>query len=354
MSRLTWTHQPYETMWKHLLIFISKANVIKLLSGEMKSSRSLIFEKGEALEKKANQIAYAIGQAYEYYRAADTVSISTSPLLYFYGMLSLAKALIIANHQHLLLNDIAYHGLNTRPCNEELEKYTKNENDWKIEQEFLVMRPGVFNWLTRITMDFEFPEYTVFTIKDLLRIDPEIADFYFSLYGEIPQVQYLYDHNEKFDPYHLTICPRTIDKDIFEETFPQFVTDFEAEPNTRHEQALVYHSKPHVTQFPTYFGIYYPLAGGRYLVNGLPYKANEHILWKCQFPELSDYLLMFVLSNCVRYKQEFWGKLIRGEVDGSIGILNLTISNARLRYPNFILNNLYNEMFEYSVAARLM
>ena len=341
-------------MWNHLLLFTSKANVVKLLVGEIKSNRSLFIERGEKLEKKASQIAYAIGQAFEYFKAADTVSISTSPLLFFYGMLSLAKALIIANHPNVLLADISYHGLTTRPCNKELENYATNESIWKIEDEFLVIRPGVFNWLTHVTMDFEFPESTVFKVRDLLRIDPEIADFYFSLYGEIPQAQYLYDDSETLNPYHLEICPRTTDKNTFERVFPEIISDFDIEPNVRHKQALVYRSKSHVTQFPQYIGIYYPLAGGRYIIKGLPYKANDSILLKYQFPELSDYLLMFILSTCVRYKQEFWGKLIHGELDGNIGILNLAISNARLRYPNFILNNLYNERFEYGIAARLM
>ena len=95
LQLFTWTNRPYETMWDHLKIFCYKANVINLLKGKIESRRRFSYIDKDIIEKKSSQVAYSISQAYEYFKAADTVTINTSPLLYFYGMLSLAKALIV-------------------------------------------------------------------------------------------------------------------------------------------------------------------------------------------------------------------------------------------------------------------
>jgi hypothetical protein len=352
--KLFWTFQPYSTIWDQLLFFRSIENVKKLLLGKMGSERSITFPNSEIVEKKASQIAYSIAQAYEYFVAADSVSLTTSPLLYFYGMLSLAKALILANDPSKLLSDIPYHGLTTKSTSIDLKNYIKNENLWNIEDEFAVIRSGVFDSLIKVTMDFRFPNETIVNIKELLKLDPELIESYSSFYQEQPNVKYLYDIKESQNPYKLTICPLTLDSESFENIFPEFSFDFVLDNDTRGGQALVYQSREHITCFPNYLGVYKPMAGGKYLIGGISYSKDDIKIKKYIFPEISDYLLMFILSNCVRYKQEFWGMLINGNKNGSIGLLNVAISNIKTRYIGFILNHLYNDKFEYGVVSRWM
>ncbi|MCB0206494.1 MAG: hypothetical protein KDH89_16865 [Anaerolineae bacterium] len=353
-TRLTWTHQPYNAIWDHILFLSSKANVKKLLVGQTLSNRAQtqIFTDNELVEKKSTQIAYSISQAREYYYAADAVSVATSPLLYFYGMLSLAKALIVANDPNLLLDEIKYHGLSSRPIPEDSSCHSDNGDVLTLEDECAVVKPGVFLHLARLTQGIEIPENHVYCMRQLFSVNPELADSYVRSYGISSQVQYLYDHQEIYEPYRLTLCPRTIDKTSFERLFPELPNDFACEEAVRHNQALVYQSKSTITEFPRYIGIYSPLPGGRYLVRGLDYQSNGAIIVQYTFPELCDYIFMFILSNCVRYKQEFWGKVIRGEESGSIGIMNQAISIARLRFPNFVLSQFYNESFVYGTTAR--
>ena len=122
----TWTNQPYESMWNHLRVLQIPKNVEALLTGKMKSERQSFFESCELTSRKSHQIAYAIKQADEYFTAGDSVSIATSPLMYFYGMLALTKALLVANSEETLLEDIKYHGLYTRPITSDLRRYTSN------------------------------------------------------------------------------------------------------------------------------------------------------------------------------------------------------------------------------------
>jgi hypothetical protein len=101
-------------------------------------------------------------------------------------------------------------------------------------------------------------------------------------------------------------------------------------------------------------GIYYPIPGGRYLVSGLEYENNSQHIKRYVPPELCDYIGMFILGNIVRYKQEFWGGIITGEIDGSISLINLFVSIAKNRFPNYILDLIFNEKFEYGSSGRLM
>ena len=322
--------------------------------GKMDSKREVLYVDGEDLEKKATQIAFSIAQANEYFVAADSVSINTSPLLYFYGMLSLAKAIIIANETTVYLSDVQYHGLTSRPKCDVLEQYKQDEAGWNLEEEYAVIQPGVFSWFTQVTMKYEFPQNSFIRIKDIFKIDPELLDYFKDFYQEEPEVQYLYDLKESLDPYKLIICPSTLDRVKFEQQFPEMLSDFILSDETKGGQALVYKSKEHVLGFPKYLGSYHPIAGGRFLVSGLSYSVGNVKNKRFVYPEISDYVLMFILSNCVRYKQEFWGKLIQGELNGVIGLINLSITNIKLRYVRFILNNLFNEEFNYGVAARWM
>jgi hypothetical protein len=89
------TFNPYEAMWNYLRLFTVKANVKKLLTGEMPTKRKTYKIDNNLLDKKANQVAYSIRQADEYYKAAESVTINTSPLLYFYGMLALDSVVTI-------------------------------------------------------------------------------------------------------------------------------------------------------------------------------------------------------------------------------------------------------------------
>ncbi len=333
-----WTNRPYETMWDHLDFLAHPANVERLLTGQLRSMRKSPPYNEAAAAKKAYQVAYSIRQGHEYFRAADSVSITTSPVLYYYGILSLSKALLVANLENLLLDDIMYHGLDTRSRTGTQKYYSKNPNNWSMEQEFANTNEGVFSYLTQLIHKFELPSHSNIKYQDLLAIEPETSKMFQRYYSAPLRVQYLYDKKEENDPYLLTISVQTTNYCDFEQRFPQFKSDFQRQDGIKHNQALVYISKSTLTSFPDYCGIYYPVAGGRYLIGGLRYKTGQRQAEKYLRPEVCDYVNMYILSNCVRYKQEFWGKIIEGTTDGALGLISLYVSVARSRFPNFILN----------------
>jgi hypothetical protein len=122
----TWSENAKSDLWNHIKFFSNEYNCRKLLKGEIKGGRSIIYSDSPELERKVKQITMCLKQATEYFSAAEEVSINTSPLLLFYGMLSLAKALIVSNKETIYLEDIQYHGLDTRPRTDELKTYHDN------------------------------------------------------------------------------------------------------------------------------------------------------------------------------------------------------------------------------------
>lgn len=350
----TWTNQPYESMWNHLRMLQVPNNVEALLTGRMKSKRNSILKNNELTKRKSHQIAYAIQQADEYFTAGDNASISTSPLMYFYGMLSLAKAMIVANDKNLLLEDIKYHGLFTRPINEQLKTYTSNREAWCMDEEFAITNDGVLSQFIKIVHGFEIPSKSIIKFKDILKINPEIGEIYNRYYDEAPHFFSLYHHKITREPFSIEINPQTTNKELFLQSFGYIQSDFEVSEKILHGQALVVKNKPSLQGFPDYVGIYYPIPGGSFLVSGLEYTHEETLRRKYLCPEISDYIGMFILGDIVRYKQEFWGQTIGGEKDGSIALVNLFVSIARNRFPNFILNRIFNEMFSYGSVGRMM
>jgi len=353
----TWTDNIYDAVWNHLKLFAYPANVKRLLTGEIASNRQIKYDDQVTIKRKSRQIAYSISHAIEYFNAADTISINTSPLLYFYGMLSLAKALIVANNPDILLDDIKYHGLYVRPISNDLRQYVEDQSQWNIDREFAVSNEGVFKHLTDLIQGFKLPDSSIIFLKNLLSVDPELSEIYRKYYQEEPSCQYLSDHRVVEDPkkdvFIFELLVKCDDKISLEKRFPALKSSFEIGGRSGGNKKLGYRNKGSVKSFPDSLGIYGPTTGGNYLIGGLEYENNGKTFKRYIVPELCDYLSMFILSNCVRYKQEFWGQVVRGEIEGTIGIINLFISNSKRRFPNFILNSLFNESFKYGSPGYL-
>lgn len=349
----TVSEQPNIDMWNHLKFLGNKNNCIKLLSGEIQSTRPTFSFDVSDLEKKANQISMCINQASEYFLAANQVSINTSPLLYFYGMLSLAKALIVANKQEVFLEDINYHGLHSRPINKDLAAYKQNSKDWSMEKEYAITNDGVFKHLTETLDGFSFQNNSIITFNDVLSICPEISGMYLKYYNNYSNVLPLYKHEETSSPFSITLFPRKLDENEIYKSIPELEVDFVLSDEIMHGQARKLISRE-LTRFPDYMSIYKSVVGGEYIVGGVQYQYNKKNKKISLNQASTDYIGMFILSICVRYKPDFWGSVIEGNNSGVLGLIELYINVIKRRYPNIILDNLFGEQFRYGTPSYLI
>jgi len=259
------------------------------------------------LDQKAAQLSYCILQAQEYFQAAESVTINTSPLLhYFYGMLSLAKAVIVANDPDKLLGDINYHSL----------KHDRGNRAGTLDDQVAILTGVVFDDFVNVVAGFRLPHRAAFRFKDVLSISPELSNIYGRYYPNKSRCVSVDLKLLSQNPYQLKLCPLLRTKDEAFARIPELARDFDAEPGLLHGQALQLVSKSTLTKAPEYFRHYEPVGGGRYVVGSLPFAVDGVSDSKYLSPLVSDYISMYVLSYCVRVQQELWGSIVEGRQSG--------------------------------------
>lgn len=275
--------------------------------------------------------------------AGGSVTLRTSPLLYFYGMLSLAKALIVANEPEIVLDAIKYHGL----------KADKSVLSEKLEDQAAIVSGGVFQHLCAVVGEQAPPLHAAICLRDVMSISPELGEMYERLINR--PCRSVKNHDVRIR----TQCPFQADISIGKsmpygafERIPELQTDFEVAPGRAHDRFVTLRSKSHVTEFPGYFRRYNAPIGGRYFVGALPMQLERASIRAYVSPPLSDYIAMFILADCVRYKQDLWGEVVQGRETGILGLVDLLIAVSRRRFPNMVLDRLFGEHFDYGAPGR--
>lgn len=73
------------------------------------------------------------------------------------------------------------------------------------------------------------------------------------------------------------------------------------------------------------------------------------------FPALtSHFLLMFLFSSLARYKPKEWSNRISGKYSSDIILIRKFLEVSERRFPNLIINELFNKTFIFHPGARLM
>lgn len=339
---ITFTETPIKDIWQHLLFFSAKGNCIKLLNGEIKSNRNIIYDDINVINNKASEISMCIKQAYEYFMASENVSINTSPLLLYYGINSLAKALIVANNEKIYLKDISHHGLK---CSTEI---------LEINNEYVILKNGTFKeFLKIIDPKLNLDNETILNFKDMLSCIPELKDFFKIYYQEPSNVVYLYNYKSSVEESILEIYKNEYDilsDDIKNNISQSFICSEDSSNNnviklktkSSHEDLSI-------------LGCYDQQYGSKYLIFGLKLSNSKNNNSTLKFIELGciDFAILFLLSNLVRYKQVQWNLLVQGDKEPIVGLINIYLNSMKRRFPNMILNHLYGEEFFYGTTSYL-
>jgi hypothetical protein len=346
MAIHTWTDSPKHAIWNHLRFLSHLSNAMALLRGDLGGTVKRSIADHELTQRKARQLSSCIQQAEEFYAAAEHATVNTSPLLLYYGMFSLAKALVVANHPSLLLDSINYHGL----------KRSKDELDEvPLEDVHLVTDGGAFEEFMKITVGNALPRHAKVKFRDLLSVLPSVSDFFSRYYRQSPRCLPLYDSfgGGTDQLISVSISSHKADGALTVEQIYEVIPDLE--PDFLHEEtkaAHVFRAKD-LRSWPEYMGKYESPLGGRYLIGCLPTELEGRRGQSYVSPPVAEYMLVFLLSDCVRYRQEFWGRVVSGEQTGILGLINLVLSQTIRQFPNLILDQLFGELFTYGSPAYL-
>jgi hypothetical protein len=104
------TGHPERETWRHLSLFSREARITKLVT----------------TETAKNQVISCILQAKEFYSLSKSASILTKPILLYYAMQRLAKALIFLKNPTADPIALRHHGLSGKGIYDESEKFLQN------------------------------------------------------------------------------------------------------------------------------------------------------------------------------------------------------------------------------------
>ena len=310
---VVYSETPVKEIWSRLGYFENEHNAKEFLSEKNKNLTE------EQLVDIAKRLSFSMRSAKEYYQSATSVSLLTKPLLIFYGMVSLSKALFTATY--MKRSPSTGHGLESPKDN-----FENSFGDLSTK----VKKDGAFPqfhccYSKQTLCDMEF------TLKELLSIICEIKVEYESVYKEKSQtirikksrrgLQLVDPEFKKYGDLSQRLSSLKLGRMQFSLT----------------GSGVIFYNVSE--RFPKVRS----LSGEEFFVLPLR-KHNSDIL----FPEMSaHYLIMYLLGMASRYYPKEWGEITEGKTSGDIYIIKKFLEVTERKFPNLILNSLRNGEFVF-------
>lgn len=333
-------------MWDHFIYFETEPTVRKFLE-----DRYQHLEEGDpkALAyRNAYKMIYLSKQAREFFQSGVNSSLLVRPLLLYYGMVNLAKMLILSydplypSHTKLLA-----HGITTR----KLKKgdYVFLEDEVKIQKDGLL--PHLMTILTGSN-----PRES-YKIKELISLIPELLHTYNKLYQEEVLLPVYIPDEVDTKLFRTTLyLPLSIleSTGLLLETFVAWLNQF--------NQGSDYFTAGEIYEQQHIFKLYWHQQEGLHLFDAPNGFSNpifvrdmmgKNYFWtrpekRLILPEITvHFLIMYILGMLCRYDGDLWGELHFSFYSQDLYLIHEFIHTSPRKYPNLILNLLFNEIYYF-------
>jgi len=345
------TKNAEEETWRYLSFFSQEKFAKEKLSD---SHANLTTRK---LNEISLRISACINHAKDYYKAAKSVSMSTKPLLLYYGMVCLAKALIYSRDPQINLDSLKHHGLVSPKIDDKPEKfgsattklYTRGvfNHFSKYTQHNRCVVPASeiearYVSLTRVSIDTTLRRLSIgeeFVLRDILLSLPELFELFvlmgrkrFRLYKITLELEKNISGNWK-----RLLCIYKVGNDgltvgSLQRKFPEIR---EGELIKETKDAILFDRSLHgnsETLIPKQ--LVQSTSGGYFLTSGDNPISDIN----------ANFIAMFFLSNIVRYKPPLWRKILGSKY----GIMIETfVSNSERKFLSLILNELFERIIVF-------
>lgn len=318
------TENPLVEIWKYLRLFESEHY-----------SRQFLKEKhhdiaDDELDVLTATFSSNVKQAHEYYSAASSVSILTSPLLYYYGMMCLVNVLWVSLNK--------------------TDKIKKSHGLWSdsddsdtllLSNEYVkIHNQGSFPALHACFSDYPIEKNTKICIKDVLSVIPDLKTLYEKTYRGNSRTFKLI---KNFDTLDFYLYDRSIFHDIskgYNDFFNQhnitFIPTFDGEFNS------VYLKTSALIDYPLQKDI------TKDIYFTLPVEVEDEL---CAIPEASaHFIVMHCLGMLVIYEPEKWLEIMGGKLSSEINLIKWFIDISKRKFPNMILNGLLSKEVQFTMA----
>ncbi|MYL34423.1 hypothetical protein GLW08_12895 [Pontibacillus yanchengensis] len=240
------------------------------------------------------RLIYYLEHGQTYYEQGKQAPLAIQPVLFFYGMGQLLKALLISKRpDYPETTSILAHGVTTR-------KRKKQQYSF-LQDEVKIQHKGLFSYLAKHL--FHVEQYTTekYSMNDLLSRLPELNPIY-----TLSSQKQNHIFMEPLDPLLLQIPEAILDD--YNWTFSYFTHSIQKKHH--HISQTVQHGNNiHISlerplDNPNHPYFYYDSYEDKYTLS-----TNRHHLEP--FPEiLTHYLILYNLSMICRYETEWWGDQI--------------------------------------------
>jgi hypothetical protein len=315
--RIEHAENPAKEIWSRLSYFESLHNAQQFLKGKFSLP-------DKDLGDVAKSLAYTMRTAREYYEAAGRVTTLTQPLLIFYGMTALSKAVFMTKHGKK--SPSKGHGL-------------RKVEGWKgtlAELSAEVTKDGTFPQFHGCYSGKDLDKLT-FSVKDFLSLVPEVKVEFETVYHEKSKALKI---QRRHNQVHVVDSELDQYGDLSELIFaiPGMHDVYIPEPVQLENKLVLFYSYVNLgAKDPSIRAI----SGDEYLVLPLS-RSSERVC----IPEMSvHFMLMYLLGMLSRYQPTEWGEIIGGEKTGEIYIIQKFLDTTVRKFPNLTLNELRDREF---------
>lgn len=301
----------FNAVWEQLEYIKNESNIKKLLNRAinenyygldldyLKSKREAYignlrnapnrFIEADEIEERTPEILASIKQASEYYYAAKESSHLTKPVFLYYGMVSLAKAVI--NFTYKMNNDQRGHGLNVQD-EENFSVTVRKRGEFTAFHDCYMGDPFIYS----------FDDLKV-SLKELLSVIPGIAMEWNITYNGLPQ-----------DPPEGTIPPITDPYSRFTRTTG--IDPFKNILSTNKGDVEVYY-------------------GSNDGIITLP-PADKHFIHVID----AHMMAMFILCYFARYRPLKWMEMLNNSESANSYLINIFLRRSELDFPILVFNEI--------------
>ncbi|MGZ4032608.1 MAG: YaaC family protein [Tumebacillaceae bacterium] len=335
------SEQPYRKLWDTFVYFENEQTSSEFLKSRYEQQG--LDQVQKLVYNATPKFIFAIKQAREYYRAAEACDILTKPLLLYYGMMALSKALITTrNPDYPSTTSVLKHGLSTR-------KLKRDEYQF-ADDEVRVQKDGIFNVLHQTLNGPLFENQHRFRMKELLAVIPELTHAYQRLYGpaqvcslDVCKMEAGSELGALEQPRHLWQIPRTFvaGSDKTKEELLELLNRHGEERRSRFAFPEGQDDAGMLRVLVEMEDEHHPLLLRDF--SGQPHLRFPHE-GDLVIPEISvHYMVMFVLGMLCRYETERWGEMILTFASHDTFLINEFLNVSMRKFPNLILDELCQE-----------
>jgi hypothetical protein len=338
------------TVWRYLGRYKSVQYTKSVLTRQIIQNPSLI-------SKKAEQIAFTIRQAEDYFLSAKGGDISIKPLLIYYGILGLAKCLIISGDNEYTLDatpldyaEHGTHGLSWRVDVGDRSQILARKSESLTREFCITKRTGIYPLFRRCYAEVVPPNNTKINIKTLLSLIGENWQNYQSYFQKAPNL-YNSDDPKNGDVETIGDNKQIIghlsgglylfhkrnnedEVDCVKRLFPEINTLYEPLGSN-------YRSKDEITAMDSHivFTRTQTLQGFALIQPFTNFKLVDFDIY---------FLLFFILSNLCRYRQDKWHKITeRIAIPDEFFLIENLFEVVQYKFPLLILQELENKDYRF-------